>query len=91
MAINKEVAAKWSRDRIREEIEDLRRQIMEYNRDAAETRANADDLANEIASDDQPYSSSRYKTTEAMYDYASKMHDIVYQLEDDLEFLKTLL
>jgi len=93
MPIDRHQARTWSKDRIREDLSDLRRSIEEVNQDILQTRQEADLLCQAIDSGEHPYyrSSDPYKRTDAMYDYVSRMNDVVSQYESDIEFLKSLL
>ena len=93
MTIDRRAAATWSRDRIREELADLRRLIADLGTEAADKRAQADELAAAIASGEHPYSKSSDpdKHTDGMYDYASNLDTAARALESDVEFLKSLL
>ncbi|MCF7976313.1 MAG: hypothetical protein K9N55_21020 [Phycisphaerae bacterium] len=93
MGINRNTAKSWSKDRIREELADLRRRITDLNEDANRTLAEADELVSAIDSGEHPssYSSDPYKRTDAMSDYAYKCQGTAAELESDVEFLKSLL
>jgi uncharacterized protein YdaT len=93
MALDRQAAATWSKDRIREEISDLRSLIAEFRRDAEASRAEADELSEKIDSGEHPYSRSSdpCKHTDAMYDRASNMDEAADRLQSDIEFLKSLL
>lgn len=93
MGIDRTVAATWSKDRIKEELSDLRRQIAEFTSEAEQLRAEADELVAAIDSGEHPYSRSSdpYKHTDPMYDSASRLDDAAARLESDIEFLKSLL
>jgi predicted lipid-binding transport protein (Tim44 family) len=93
VGIDRTVAATWSRDRIKEEITDLRRQIADFRSEAQQLSAAAGDLVAQIDSGEHPYSRSSdpYKHTDPMYDEASHLNEIADKLEPDVEFLKSLL
>ncbi|MCF7976314.1 MAG: hypothetical protein K9N55_21025 [Phycisphaerae bacterium] len=93
MAIDRKAAITWSRDRIKEEIQDLRRLINEFNEEARETQAKADQLAAEIASGEHGFSRSSdpHKHTDGMYDNVGFLHGLATQTESDIDFLKSLL
>lgn len=93
MALDRRAAATWSKDRIKEEIADLRRQIADMHREADDARAQAEALSAAIDSGEHPYSRSSDPTkhTDALYDFAEATITGTYPLEDDIEFLKSLL
>ena len=93
MPIDRQQASTWSKDRIREELSDLRLSIEEMNQDILQTREEANSLCQAIDSGEHPYSRSSdpYKHTDAMYDYISRMTEVISQYESDIEFLKSLL
>lgn len=93
MSIDRQQARTWSKDRIREELSDLRRSTEELNQDILQTREEANSLRLAIDSGEHPYSRSSdpYKHTDAMYDYISRMSEVITQKESDIDFLKSLL
>lgn len=90
MAIDRDKARSWSRDRIKEELADLRRRIVEYENEINDTESKMDDLA-----EDARTSSDRYrdheKTLDAMESYRGRQYGIVGEIEAEIEFLKALL
>lgn len=93
MAIDRDKARSWSKDRIKEELSDLRRQISEYYEEIHDLKDEIDEEMAGIESGTSPRarSSDPYKHTDAMDDAVARDYDIVTQKEIDLEFLKSLL
>ena len=93
MAIDREAARRWSKDRITEELADLRRLLSEIHDDIDESRREEDELEEEVrekqAAGDIWY--KREKTFDAMSDYRERMYNSTADIEMDIEFLKSLL
>ena len=88
-----EAAKEWSKDRIREEIADIRAEIEQFRREALEIRSKTDDEVAEINSGNHPRSNEDdpYKHTDLAYESASNLDSLAERYQNDIEFLKSLL
>ncbi|MDI6762524.1 MAG: hypothetical protein QME83_05755 [Thermodesulfobacteriota bacterium] len=93
MAIDREAAKRWSKDRIREELSDLRREVREcyddIDRSLEEEHELERDVREKQAAGDSWY--TREKTFDAMSDYRERTYGAISSIESDIEFLKSLL
>jgi len=93
MAIDRDAAKRWSKERIREELSDLRRLVSEFYADIDRSLEEEHELESEVrerqAAGDLWY--TREKTFDAMSDYRERTYDAISNIERDIEFLKSLL
>lgn len=86
--INREEARTWSKDRIHEEAQDLRRMIQE---DQEEIR-NLEDRIDELETSDQyAMSRSRDDRISAAGEGIDRLNNVIDRAEEDIKFLKSLL
>ena len=93
MSIDKEAVRKWSKDRIREELADLRRLISELHQEIDRSLQEEDELEREVR-EKQAAGNLWYtgeKTFAAMSDYRRQTYNAIADIESDIEFLKSLL
>jgi len=90
MEINQDEARKWSKDRIKEEIEDLRRHISEYNNYIYESLEEERESENEERERQArvPYAKERVFDDS---DQRDNLRSAISRNEEDIEFLKSLL
>ena len=93
MGIDKNEARKWSKDRIKEELRDLRRFLTEYESDIRHTESEVTNLEREVKERQREgdYYYTREKNLDAMDNYISKLSNLTIDYESDIEFLKSLL
>ena len=93
MEINREEARNWSKERIHEELRDLRRLIDEYE----EAMSDSEDAENEIWDEIQRAGNSwrahslEEKHLGAGAEAYGNLERATYRMKDDIEFLKYLL
>lgn len=93
MGLDRNKARTWSKDRIREELRDLRRFLSENEADIRYTQSEEMNLerdAEERQREGDSYCTHE-KTLDAMGDYISKLSNLSVDYESDIEFLKSLL
>lgn len=86
--INRDEARRWSRDRIKEQIAQLRSYIAEYREEIRECEERIDDLEN---NPQYAMSRSRDDRIDAASDAISRISELIDQANNDIEFLMTLL
>lgn len=93
MGLDRNKARTWSKERIREELRDLRRLLSENEADIRYTHSEAMHLERdaEERQRDGDYYCTHEKTLDAMGDYTSKLSNLSGDYESDIEFLKSLL
>ena len=93
MGLDRNKARTWSKDRIKEELRDLRRLLAENEADIRYTQLEAMNLERDAEERQKGGDSycTHEKTLDAMGDYTSKLCELTRDYERDIEFLKTLL
>lgn len=93
MAIDRDEARTWSKDRIIQELADLRRRAYEYEREIDDHESEMDDLEEDARENRKrgDFYCDHEKQLDAMEDFKKTQYRIVGELEADIEFLKSLL
>ena len=85
--IDKDEARNWSKERIREEIEDLRREISDFNWSIQDNQERIDEEEKGLSAVQRRESGF----IEQLTDQINTMYRGIDKAEDDIRFLKSLL
>lgn len=90
MTINREEAKKWSKERIHEEIRDLRRYISEFDDDINNSLEEERELEREERERQERMPYAKERTFDGSY-ARDNLRSAILRNEEDMEFLKSLL
>ncbi|MEK6854626.1 MAG: hypothetical protein AABX73_00200 [Nanoarchaeota archaeon] len=93
MGINRDEAKNWSKDRIKEELTDLRRQVNDFYEDIRSAQQKMEDLERDAEESRErgDYYHTNEKQLDGLSSYIDKYSSITTELESDIDFLKFVL